>query len=49
VNGRLDQQAFPYVKDSPTNLTVSSSFTEHPDITDHTDERFSAERQTQLA
>jgi syntaxin-binding protein 1 len=26
VNGRLDQQSFPYVKDSPINLTTSPSF-----------------------
>ena len=25
VNGRLDQQTFPYVKDSPANLSTSSS------------------------
>jgi syntaxin-binding protein 1 len=30
VNGRLDQQAFPYVKDSPTNLTSSSSLRNTP-------------------
>lgn len=30
VNGRLDQQAFPYVKDSPTNLTPSTSLRGSP-------------------
>ncbi|KAF9647199.1 Sec1-like snare protein [Thelephora ganbajun] len=30
VNGRLDQQAFPYVKDSPTGLTSSSSLRNSP-------------------
>ncbi|KAF9784931.1 Sec1-like protein [Thelephora terrestris] len=30
VNGRLDQQAFPYVKDSPTNLTSSTSLRASP-------------------
>ena len=30
INGRLDQQAFPYVKDSPTNLTSSSSLRSTP-------------------
>jgi syntaxin-binding protein 1 len=30
VSGRLDQQAFPYVKDSPTNLTSSSSLRSSP-------------------
>ena len=30
VGGRLDQQAFPYVKDSPTNLSSSSSLRSSP-------------------
>jgi len=30
VNGRLDQQAFPYVRDSPTNLSASSSLRSTP-------------------
>lgn len=30
MNGRLDQQAFPYVKDSPTNLASSSSLRSAP-------------------
>ena len=30
VNGRLDQQAFPYVRDSPANLTSSSSLRASP-------------------
>lgn len=30
VNGRLDQQTFPYVKDSPTGLTPSSSLRNTP-------------------
>lgn len=30
VNGRLDQQAFPYVKDSPNSLTPSSSLRNTP-------------------
>lgn len=30
INGRLDQQAFPYVKDSPANLTSSSSLRNTP-------------------
>lgn len=30
MNGRLDQQAFPYVKDSPANLTSSTSLRGSP-------------------
>ena len=30
VNGTLDQQTFPYVKDSPTNLSASSSLRSSP-------------------
>lgn len=30
MNGRLDLQAFPYVKDSPTNLASSSSLRSSP-------------------
>ena len=30
VNGRLDQQAFPYVKDSPATLASSSSLRNSP-------------------